>query len=248
MSDNAPTFICNIVFACPEPPEELGTFYAHLLGWQVLRRDWFVIAPDAETFPRLAFGDGPGEYRRPRWPDPEHPQQMHVDIAVPEVDAFGDLALSLGATLLQDKGSYRTYADPAGHPFCVHGQSSSSIAVAPQISHIVVDCFSPRALAGFYEQLLGMRRESDTAEWVVIGRGGESELKLAFQHAIFPAARWPDPAFPQQLHIDLHAEDGDAAQGLALRLGAIPLRPMGGGCPAFADPAAHPFCLCSPGR
>jgi hypothetical protein len=39
-----------------------------------------------------------------------------------------------------------------------------------------------------------------------------------------------------------------AAQELALRLGAIRLPPQGGSCPVFADPAAHPFCLCAPGQ
>ena len=76
-----------------------------------------------------------------------------------------------------------------------------------------------------------------------------SLLKLAFQHApLYLPPRWPDPRFPQQLHLDMHAPDGTAAEDLALRLGAIPLPAQGGSCPVFADPAAHPFCLCSPGQ
>jgi hypothetical protein len=71
---------------------------------------------------------------------------------------------------------------------------------------------------------------------------------LAFQHAQVEAPRWPDPRYPQQLHVDLDVEDGAAAQELALRLGAIRLPAIGGSCPVYADPAAHPFCLCSPGE
>jgi hypothetical protein len=70
---------------------------------------------------------------------------------------------------------------------------------------------------------------------------------LGFQHAPqFKPPRWPDPMYPQQLHLDLHVDDGRAAQELAERLGAIRLPNMGGSCPVYADPAAHPICLCSP--
>jgi hypothetical protein len=70
---------------------------------------------------------------------------------------------------------------------------------------------------------------------------------IAFQHApTYKASRWPDPAYPQQLHLDLHVQDGAAAHERAERLGAIRLPEMGGSCPVYADPAAHPFCLCSP--
>jgi hypothetical protein len=89
-------------------------------------------------------------------------------------------------------------------------------------------------------------RPQDTEHRVVIAREDGSLPMLAFQHAVAPAPRWPDPAYPQQLHPDLHFENSIAAQELALRLGAIRLPPQGGSCPVFADPAAHPFCLCAP--
>ena len=79
------------------------------------------------------------------------------------------------------------------------------------------------------------------------------ERALAFQHAQFPAPRWPDPAYPQQVHLDLRvlaAPDNNtpddphlgAARDLATHLGAINLKTY----PAhtvYADPAGHPFCL-----
>ena len=110
------------------------------------------------------------------------------------------------------------------------------------------DCFSPRALASFYERLLGMRtRTKDSPDRVVIASDDGSSPMLAFQHApAFTAPRWPDPAYPQQIHLDLDVDDGRAAQESAERLGAIRLPEMGGSCPVYADPAGHPFCLCSP--
>src|SRR6266511_333995 len=94
--------------------------YAELVGIRIIREYWWVIAKDESSFPRLTFGDGPSDYRPPRWPDPDHPQQLHLDIPVYNPEAAEELALGLGATRLQDKGEYRSYADPAGHPFCLY--------------------------------------------------------------------------------------------------------------------------------
>jgi hypothetical protein len=109
-----------------------------------------------------------------------------------------------------------------------------------------LDCFSPRALAAFYEALLDMRkRPLDSHARVVIAGDDPDAPMLAFQHGQFEVPRWPDPAYPQQVHLDIHVDDSEAAQELALRLGAIRLPEKGGSCPVYADPAAHPFCLCS---
>jgi len=237
--------IRNIVFSGPEPAEDLGTFWAHLLGWKVIRRDWFVVAAGEDALPRLAF-DGDADYQPPQWPDPDHPQQMHLDIAVPDLVAAADLALTLGGTELRDSGAYRVYADPAGHPFCLYEPHEIEV-VSPQITHIVLDCFSPRSLARFYEGLLGMTRLQDTPEWVVIGNEESDSPRLSFQHSRSAPPRWPDPAYPQQLHVDFHVDSTDA-RDLALTLGAMPLPAMGGSCPVFADPAGHPFCLCGAGE
>jgi hypothetical protein len=61
------------------------------------------------------------------WPDRAVPQQLHLDLTVPDVaalDAAHERALGLGARLLQDRCDdpeepLRVYADLAGHPFCV---------------------------------------------------------------------------------------------------------------------------------
>jgi hypothetical protein len=61
-------------------------------------------------------------YAPPRWPDPAHPQQFHLDVRVgeAEVDDAERAALAIGATRLPGEGeNWRVYADPAGKPFCL---------------------------------------------------------------------------------------------------------------------------------
>jgi predicted enzyme related to lactoylglutathione lyase len=250
--------IRNIVFTCPDgtwtgerwegPPRELALFYADLLGMRIMREDWLVVAKDRESLPRLAF-DELADYRPPRWPDPEHPQQVHLDITVHDVDDAEARVLGSGATRLQDAGTFRTFADPAGHPFCLYPPPiDGGPDDAPRIERVVFDCDSPRALAAFYEGLTGFgTRVEDTPDRVVIARADGAVPMLAFQRApgrVPP--RWPDPAYPQQLHIDFDVDQGSVAVELAERLGATRLAEMGGSCPVFADPASHPFCLCAP--
>jgi catechol 2,3-dioxygenase-like lactoylglutathione lyase family enzyme len=236
------------------PPRELASFYDQLLGMRIVREDWLVIAEDESSSPRLAF-DGLSDYQPPRWPDPEYPQQLHLDIAVGDLEASEDLVFRRGATPLQDRGEFRSYADPAGHPFCLYpdaaqGGKEGGRRLPDRIERVVFDCFSPRALAAFYGELLGLRtRVQDSPDRVVIAADDGSLPMLAFQHAPkFNAPRWPDPAYPQQLHLDLDFDDGKSGQELAERLGAIRLPEMGGSCPVYADPSAHPFCLCSAGQ
>ena len=94
-------------------------FSMFIVGLRMLREDWFVVGDPDDNAVRLAFGDGPIDYRPPRWPDPEYPQQLHVDTPVSDLDAAESQALRLGAPPLQDKESFRSYADPVGHPFCL---------------------------------------------------------------------------------------------------------------------------------
>ena len=188
------------------------------------------------------------DYRRPRWPDPDHPAQVHLDIAVPDAAADDEAVLSLGATRLPEWGDYRSYEDPTGHPFCLFTDTGAKGGALPgRIGRIVFDCLSPRVLATFYEGLLGMRRFADKPRRVTIA-GEEGAPMLAFQATQHVPPRWPDPAHPQHLHLDIGVDSSYAAGERAIRLGAMPLAPQGGSCPVFADPSGHPFCLCGPGE
>jgi hypothetical protein len=67
----------------------------------------------------MAFQRAP-DHRPPRWPDPDFPQQYHVDVMVDDIDKAESAVLALGATRLPGEGEdFRVYADPAGHPFCL---------------------------------------------------------------------------------------------------------------------------------
>jgi hypothetical protein len=206
--------------------------------------------PDG-SLPEIGFeGDAGRGERRPRWPDPAYPQQLHFDIEVGDLDMGEAVALRLGATRLQDNGEYRVFADPVGHPFCLYLDLAlrhrQERPLPGRIARIVFDCFSPRALARFFAELLNMpRRVLDSPERVVIAGSADGELLLAFQHAQFPAARWPDPANPAQLHLDLSFDDLEAGLALAEQLGAIRLAtfPMH---TVYADPDSHPFCVGMP--
>ncbi len=57
-----------------------------------------------------------------------------------------------------------------------------------------------------------------------------------------PMPRWPDPAYPQQCHLDVLVPDMSAASELAERSGATLLR-EDMAHRIYADPVGHPFCL-----
>ncbi|UOY01078.1 VOC family protein [Blastococcus sp. PRF04-17] len=114
-----------------------------------------------------------------------------------------------------------------------------------RLEKTVLDCPDPRALAAFYGEILGMGVNEDTdGDWVVIGR--EAGMReLAFQRADpYVPPRWPDPAHPQQEHLDIRVLHPDEAERAVLALGATLLAgEKGTGFRVFADPAGHPFCL-----
>ena len=103
------------VLDCPDPAA-LAEFWSALLGQPVTYRspDWVVVAAD-DTSSGLAFQLAP-DHRRPTWPDPAVPAQLHLDVMVEDVEAATPAVLALGATRLAGTG---VFADPAGHPFCL---------------------------------------------------------------------------------------------------------------------------------
>ncbi|MGI8613814.1 MAG: VOC family protein [Nocardioidaceae bacterium] len=109
-----------------------------------------------------------------------------------------------------------------------------------RLHHVAIDCPDPAALAAFYSELLSLPVVHDDPDWVVLARDQQSS-GIAFQRAPdHQPPRWPDPAAPQQFHLDVMVDDKAAAVARVLELGATPLA---GGADVFADPAGHPFCL-----
>jgi catechol 2,3-dioxygenase-like lactoylglutathione lyase family enzyme len=112
------------VIDCPDP-RSLAAFYQELLGMQRVQDDahWVVIG-DAPDRPGLAFQIAPG-LQPPQWPDPGRPQQMHLDVAVSDIDRAEKQVLALGGRRLSGGGpGFRVYGDPAGHPFCLVRRSA----------------------------------------------------------------------------------------------------------------------------
>jgi catechol 2,3-dioxygenase-like lactoylglutathione lyase family enzyme len=106
--------------------------------------------------------------------------------------------------------------------------------------HVIIDCPDPLALAGFYSELLGLPVTYRSQDFVVVSRDDRSSgfaFQLAADHR---APQWPDPANPQQMHLDVMVDDLEAAAPKVLALGA---RRLPGGDHVYADLAGHPFCL-----
>ena len=117
----------------------LAEFYRRLLGYEYRRGD--ETPPPGEADPRgtdwLVLVDPAGRSRiafqqvadlaASTWPQGPVPQQLHLDLTVATTDdltAQHDRALSLGATVLEDRFDnpeepLYVFADPAGHPFCI---------------------------------------------------------------------------------------------------------------------------------
>jgi catechol-2,3-dioxygenase len=74
----------SVVLDAPDP-HALATFYAQVLGMDVKGApgDAWVVAAGAGY--RLAFQAAP-DLLPPDWPDPERPQQFHLDSRLPSAD------------------------------------------------------------------------------------------------------------------------------------------------------------------
>jgi hypothetical protein len=106
-----------------DDPVRLGDFWAAMLGGEVafsrptavgVRTSWVWLA--AIRVP---------DYRPPTWPEPDVPQQIHLDLGVPDLEPAVAEALRLGArpAAFQPSPDHRrVMLDPAGHPFCLTTQ------------------------------------------------------------------------------------------------------------------------------
>lgn len=114
-----------VVLDCADA-ERLAKFYADFLGGRAVPdpedADWVEVNGFEGTPLACQRVDG---YQPPQWPGQEHPQQLHLDFDVDDLDGEEERALALGATVLgrtdqlRPGVNWRVYADPAGHPFCL---------------------------------------------------------------------------------------------------------------------------------
>ncbi len=104
---------------CDNPPA-LATFYAEILGWEVLHsQDEYAMIGNGST--SIGFGRV-DDHRASGWPDEAVPKQYHLDLSVDDLDDAEERCLKLGATRIDAAHQpaadrYRVLLDPAGHPF-----------------------------------------------------------------------------------------------------------------------------------
>lgn len=122
MTAAIPTF-GSVVLDCPDPVA-LADFYARLLDWPAAKVDgdddgeWVTLRSPEGVLVEFQRVD---DYRAPNWPGQDSPQQFHLDLTVVDMEAAHERALEIGATHLDTRKTFRVYADPAGHPFCLCG-------------------------------------------------------------------------------------------------------------------------------
>ena len=109
-----------VALDCREP-RVVAEFYRDLTGAEIIRADddWYQLAGQPGGF-ALAFQLAP-DHVPPQWPSAEHPQQMHLDFDVADLDAGEQRVLEIGARKHEHQPgrTFRVFLDPAGHPFCL---------------------------------------------------------------------------------------------------------------------------------
>jgi catechol 2,3-dioxygenase-like lactoylglutathione lyase family enzyme len=113
--------LASISIDCPDP-DALAVFYRDLLGLEEA-----FATPDRGVV--CLAGAGPmvtlmrvDTFAAPSWPHGPQHQQMHLDLAVDDLDSAVTAAAALGATEAEHQPApdkWRVLIDPVGHPFCL---------------------------------------------------------------------------------------------------------------------------------
>jgi predicted enzyme related to lactoylglutathione lyase len=113
-----------------------------------------------------------------------------------------------------------------------------------RLGSAALECPDAGELAAFYAEITGGTVTYADGGWAKVrGPGGDIDFQTAPGYR--PPA-WPDPASSMQMHLDFLVDDADAAEARVLAAGAtkFDFQP-GGHFRVYADPAGHPFCLCT---
>ncbi|WP_319436491.1 VOC family protein [Mycobacterium sp. RTGN5] len=102
-------------------PVALAEFYREMLGLdEMMSSPDFVALKGAGsvflTFQRVA------DHRAADWPEGPVPKQIHLELAVSDLDSEESRIIGLGATkadVQPQPDNWRVLVDPAGHPFCI---------------------------------------------------------------------------------------------------------------------------------
>lgn len=112
----------SVALDCADPTT-LAAFWAKLLGGEVaFTSDHFVAVKTEQVwFAAVKIDD----YQPPTWPGSDAPKQMHLDLAVDNLEEAVVDAVRLGAVRSDFQPAPERYVvlfDPAGHPFCLSTQ------------------------------------------------------------------------------------------------------------------------------
>ncbi|GAA0938493.1 VOC family protein [Kribbella koreensis] len=114
---------------------------------------------------------------------------------------------------------------------------------------VVLNSPDPKALAEFYQRLLGwtLYPSDDDSDFVSLAPSEEAGYNLAFQREdLYERPVWPaERGKPQmQLHLDLEVDSLDEAVAHAVGCGAeLPEFQPQERVRVMLDPDGHPFCL-----
>ena len=113
-------------------------------------------------------------------------------------------------------------------------------------STVVLGAPDPRALAAFYQRLLGWSYGAEEDDWVTL-RHPEWPFSLGFQREVgHVPPTWPAGLGDQQMqvHLDIEVDDLDAGVAYAVESGATvaEVQPQDD-VRVLIDPDGHPFCL-----
>lgn len=114
------------------------------------------------------------------------------------------------------------------------------------LSLVALDCREPRALAEFYQKIVGGTiKEGATSDgWIRLETDSGSDIGFQLDPNYEPPG-WPDGS-SQQAHLDFDVADLDASERQLLAIGAVksPTQPEPDEWRVFLDPAGHPLCIC----
>lgn len=112
---------------------------------------------------------------------------------------------------------------------------------------VVFDAADIDAESSFWAGMLDGRVYADDSFHCVMDSHDEWRIGVQFAPNHVPP-EWPGGSQQQQVHIDLHVDDINAAHERAIAHGATVLQPADDltaeeGFQVYADPAGHPFCI-----
>ena len=114
------------------------------------------------------------------------------------------------------------------------------------LTSTVLDAPDARALAAFYQRLLGWQVKDDEGDWVTLRPPGGG-AGLAFQtEKAYVRPTWPAGPGDQQMmmHLEIRVDDLASASAHAQACGAtLPAYQPQDDVRVHLDPDGHPFCL-----